>query len=82
MSVEERVPCAVLDTGAGRYLIDNEAVAIERVQNNSSGDGLQRTDQAVQVFIGGQQAADVPYSGLAPGYTGLYQVDARVPDTV
>jgi cell division protein FtsQ len=30
MTVVERVPCAILDTDAGRYLIDNEAVAIER----------------------------------------------------
>ncbi len=30
MTVVERVPDAILDTGAGRYLIDNEAVVIER----------------------------------------------------
>jgi cell division protein FtsQ len=34
MSVVERVPCAVLDTDAGRYLIDNEAVVIEREPNS------------------------------------------------
>jgi len=33
MSVVERVPSAILDTDAGRYLIDNDAVAIEREQN-------------------------------------------------
>ena len=31
MTVVERVPDAILESGAGRYLIDNEAVAIERL---------------------------------------------------
>ena len=31
MTVVERVPGAVLDTGRGRYLIDNEAMVIERL---------------------------------------------------
>jgi cell division septal protein FtsQ len=31
MTVVERVPDAILDTGSGRYLVDNEAVVIERL---------------------------------------------------
>jgi uncharacterized protein (TIGR03437 family) len=42
--------------------------------------GLEETNQPVQVFLGGQQIVDVPYSGLVPGYTGLYQINARIPD--
>lgn len=35
----------------------------------------------IQVTIGGIPA-DVSYAGLAPGWVGLYQVNARVPDSV
>jgi len=30
----------------------------------------------------GDLDAEVSYSGLAPGFTGLYQVNVRVPDAV
>jgi len=43
-----------------------------------SGSPLSATLAAPAVFIGGVQAA-VPFSGLAPGYAGLYQVNAIVP---
>lgn len=36
MTVVERVPDAILDTGAGRYLIDNEAVVIERLAQDEA----------------------------------------------
>jgi cell division protein FtsQ len=36
MTVVERVPDAILDTGAGRYLVDNEAVVIERLAPDSA----------------------------------------------
>jgi cell division protein FtsQ len=36
MSVVERVPYAILDTNAGRYLIDSEAAAIERVTGSET----------------------------------------------
>jgi cell division protein FtsQ len=36
MTVVERVPDAILDTGAGRYLIDNEAVVIERLKQDGA----------------------------------------------
>jgi uncharacterized protein (TIGR03437 family) len=32
----------------------------------------------IQVFIG-ETAASVPFAGLAPGYSGLYQVNAQIP---
>jgi uncharacterized protein (TIGR03437 family) len=41
--------------------------------------GLEETDQPVEVFLGSQQIVDVPYSGLVPGYVGLYQINARIP---
>ena len=39
---------------------------------------LSRTVNPVTVTIGGQQA-EILYSGLAPGFVGLYQVNAVVP---
>ena len=39
------------------------------------------TVQSVTVTIGGQNAV-VAYAGLTPGYAGLYQVNATVPDGV
>ena len=44
-------------------------------------DGLSRTVSSVQVKIGGVPA-DVIFSGAAPGFAGLYQVNARVPPGV
>lgn len=43
---------------------------------------LQRTQLTPEVFIAGLPAREVPFSGLAPGWLGLYQVNARVPDGV
>ena len=42
-----------------------------------SGSPLSATEAAPTVFIGGVKAA-VPFSGLAPGYAGFYQVNAIV----
>jgi uncharacterized protein (TIGR03437 family) len=42
---------------------------------------LARTRHPVQTTMGGV-AATVSYSGLAPGFVGLYQVNAQVPETV
>lgn len=36
MSVVERVPHVILDSGAGRYLMDNEAVVIDRVAKDTA----------------------------------------------
>ena len=41
--------------------------------------GLYQTELSPQVFIGGMTAGEVTYSGLAPGWLGVYQVNARVP---
>jgi uncharacterized protein (TIGR03437 family) len=42
--------------------------------------GFQQTDLTPQVFIGSIRAPDITYSGLAPGWLGLYQVNARIPE--
>ena len=44
--------------------------------NPASGDTLQETVVTPTVTIGGA-AADVTFSGLTPGYAGLYQINAR-----
>jgi uncharacterized protein (TIGR03437 family) len=45
---------------------------------NSQSFGLQTTTTAPQVLVGGSPA-EVTFSGLAPGFTGLYQINAQVP---
>jgi uncharacterized protein (TIGR03437 family) len=47
----------------------------------ASGGPLSRTIETPQVTIGGIPAA-VDFSGLAPGYVGLYQVNAQIPPAV
>jgi uncharacterized protein (TIGR03437 family) len=42
---------------------------------------LSRTTNPVTVTVGGVSAA-VPFAGLAPGFVGLYQVNATVPTGV
>jgi uncharacterized protein (TIGR03437 family) len=46
-----------------------------------SGTAVRETVMQPEVTIGGTQAL-VLYSGLAAGYTGLYQVNVRIPDTL
>jgi uncharacterized protein (TIGR03437 family) len=41
---------------------------------------LDKVKAPVDVIIDGQ-SADVSFAGLAPGFTGLYQVNARIPST-
>lgn len=48
----------------------------------SAGSNLRRTVLAPRVFIGGREATELNYSGLAPGFLGLYQINARVPPGV
>lgn len=47
----------------------------------ASGNPLYETVATPSVKIGGQ-AATVVFSGIAPGYTGLYQVDVHIPSNV
>jgi uncharacterized protein (TIGR03437 family) len=42
-------------------------------------EGFLVTELHPQVFIGQVPASEITYSGLAPGWLGLYQVNARVP---
>jgi uncharacterized protein (TIGR03437 family) len=42
-------------------------------------DRLLRTTANVRVRIGGVEA-EIAFAGLAPGYTGLYQVNAKIPE--
>jgi uncharacterized protein (TIGR03437 family) len=43
--------------------------------------GLEETLLQPEVLIGGNRA-EVTYSGLAPGFVGLYQVNARIPSQI
>ena len=45
----------------------------------ASGDVLSTTDSGVEATIGGVPA-EVSFSGLAPGFVGLYQMNVRVPE--
>ena len=45
----------------------------------AEGDRFYRTLNLPQVFIGGVRA-EVLYSGLAPGLTGVWQINARIPE--
>jgi subtilisin-like proprotein convertase family protein len=47
----------------------------------AEGDRFYRTLNLPEVFIGGVQA-EVLYSGLAPGLTGVWQIDVRIPEAV
>ena len=57
---------------------------------NTPGDGaaapaappLATTVQTPTVTIGGAPVTTMPYSGLAPGLVGLYQINVQVPDGV
>ena len=64
-------------TGGGETtpsLLPGEAAA-------ASGNPLVLTNAQPTVTIGGQQAT-VQFSGMAPGYVGLWQINAQIPQTV
>ena len=64
-------------TGGGETtpsLLPGEAAA-------ASGNPLVLTNAQPTVTMGGQQAT-VQFSGMAPGYVGLWQINAQIPQTV
>jgi uncharacterized protein (TIGR03437 family) len=81
---------AVQALGTGQWTRFRPAHANEYIEIYGTGFGavhlsarqLQETDQAVSVFLAGQPLAEVLYSGLVPGYVGLYQINARLPANV
>jgi uncharacterized protein (TIGR03437 family) len=52
------------------------------ITDGSAGPPSSSTNNAIMVFIGGIQATNVPYSGLAPDLAGLYQINFTVPSGV
>jgi uncharacterized protein (TIGR03437 family) len=78
-------PGAVLRAGTGESAVTTPVRAGDYIEIyctglglTSSSGGLQRTVLTPVVFIGAVPVKPV-YSGLAPGYQGLYQVDVQVP---
>jgi uncharacterized protein (TIGR03437 family) len=76
---------AILVSGTGRTTDQNPASAGDSLEIYGTGlgtvmssGGLNWTSSPVTVRIGNAQA-DVTFSGLAPGFVGLYQVNATVP---
>jgi uncharacterized protein (TIGR03437 family) len=75
---------AILIAGTGRFLPAASDDGIEiyctglGLVRPSSIPGLEETVATPRLLIGGVEAA-VLFSGLAPGFPGLYQVNARVP---
>jgi uncharacterized protein (TIGR03437 family) len=80
---------AALVSGTGQTTAVHQAQAGDVLEIYCTGlgalekgtDGLSRTVSSVQAKIGGV-TSDVIFSGAAPGFAGLYQVNARVPSGV
>jgi uncharacterized protein (TIGR03437 family) len=70
-------------TGLGKATLDGDpnAPPLSTGQVAPAGGPLYRTVSTPQVTIGGLPA-DVAFSGLAPGFAGLYQINAVVPAAV
>ncbi len=73
----ERRSIAERPAAAGDYL---EIYATGLGPVEAPGGATRRTRLAPRVFIGGREVSEVSYSGLAPGYLGLYQVNVKIPD--
>jgi uncharacterized protein (TIGR03437 family) len=78
-------PGAVLRAGTGTSAITTPVRAGDYIEiyctglgPTQSAGGYQQTVHTPTVFLGATPARLV-YSGLAPGYTGLYQVNVQVP---
>ncbi len=78
---------AVLLAGTGKLTAEQPAAPGDYLEIYATGLGavespggpLRRTLLGPRVFIGGREATEVTYSGLAPGYLGLYQINVRTP---
>ncbi len=79
---------AVLVAGTGKLTTERPATAGDYLEIYCTGLGavetlggtLRRTIVTPRAFIAGREVPEVVYSGLAPGYLGLYQVNVRVPE--
>ncbi|HYP09701.1 MAG TPA: hypothetical protein VER03_25980, partial [Bryobacteraceae bacterium] len=77
---------AITIAGSGQLTSDNPPAAGEYISIYATGlgsvqpgaSGLDETVIPAEVWIGGARA-EVLYSGRAPGFVGLYQLNARVP---
>jgi uncharacterized protein (TIGR03437 family) len=68
-------------TGLGQVQGTNgEAALGDGVAAPENGSPLYKTVSSASVTIGGVSSPMVSFSGLAPGFVGLYQVNAQVPD--
>jgi uncharacterized protein (TIGR03437 family) len=79
-------PRAILRAGTAELADESPSAAGDYIEIYCTGLGptyasgdLQRTLDTPTVFIGAAPAV-VQYSGLAPGYVGLYQVNVRIPE--
>ncbi|MCS7315655.1 MAG: hypothetical protein NZ554_09290 [Bryobacteraceae bacterium] len=74
---DERRPIGERPAAAGDHL-EIYVTGLGAVESLSG--PLRRTRLAPRVFLAGREVSEVTYSGLAPGYLGLYQVNVRVPE--
>jgi cell division septal protein FtsQ len=75
ITVVERAPDAILDTGAGRYLIDNEAVVIERLARDGASDWPLPVIAVKDCKA--EQGKPVSSEGMAEALTLLAEIAAR-----
>ena len=75
ITVVERAPDAILDTGAGRYLIDNEAVVIERLAKDGAPDWPLPVIAVKDCRV--ERGEPVNSEGMAEALTLLAEISAR-----
>ena len=83
---------AVLLAGTGRLTSERPAApgdyleiyctGLGPVEPYEPGSPLEKTVHRPEITIGGVPATEIPFSGLAPGFVGLYQVNVQVPPDV
>jgi uncharacterized protein (TIGR03437 family) len=67
---------AILYNGSDPKILEIYATGLGPLR--ADGSGLLWTGETVEAIVGGNKA-EVSFSGQAPGYPGLYQVNARIP---